>query len=486
MISLGMPLALVAGGLLASGVLALHLLAPRPPDRAPLPTARFLRAEAHTTLRFRRRPTDVPVMAARILLALLLGLLFAQPRWLPERDVGLTRIVLLDGGAGMSDTWDTAVEAALTAAQGENNARDTRVVTYAAAGLPATVVTGADTSGLRATRPADRESSYLAALRALRVTMADISTQEVEAVLVTRPRWSAWDDQFAGLRDAAWPGSLRVIAVGGPASEAQDDVTQTAAPPSPQPDDPRVAAALAALGYSFGDAARPTRDGDAGVLRFVSLEADLEIALEYARAGDTVVVHGAGDAAEPFDIASLWDAGAWPDHGNPSEVRVASRVVAVHDAAFASGRAVARGDSVELLPIVLDDGAPLASGRRTGSGCVVRFGASIEAGSSDPAYPYLLGALRDGCRSLSQGSSAAALRPPAVMALDSAALRVLEGTGSSQVAVATVGGGLGAELGLSLTRWVLLATVALALFETWLVWRRGQRHEAGIQTAAVA
>jgi hypothetical protein len=233
-ISLGAPLALVAGGLLACGVAALHLLAPRPPDRAPLPTARFLRAESRTTLRFRRRPTDVPVMAARMLLALLLGLLFAQPRWLPERDTGVTRIVLLDAGAGMSNAWDAALEAG----RRESAEGNTRVVTYATADLPTTVSSGTDTSALMATRPADHESSYLAALRALRVTLADVSTQEVEAVLITRPRWSAWDDQLAGLREAAWPGSLRVVAVGANVPEPTRDLEGAAAPPSQSPPNP--------------------------------------------------------------------------------------------------------------------------------------------------------------------------------------------------------------------------------------------------------
>ena len=469
MISLGTPFALIAGGVLACAVFVLHLLAPRPPDRAPLPTARFLREEARTTLRFRRRPTDIPVLAARMLLALLLGLLFAQPRWLPEQDAGVTRIVLLDRGAGMADAWGEALEAV----RREGAEANTRVVTYASEGLPTVISRAGDADRVEAAelatlRPADEESSYLAALRALRVTLPDVSTEDVEAVLITRPRWSAWDNQLAGLREAAWPGALRVMSVE-PPDQLNGDLVHTAASPSPMPSNPRVAAALAALGYAFGDTTT------AGALRFVASDSDLDAALVQARAGDTVVVYGSGEnEGAPSETAALWDDGAWPDSEAPSHIKVASHLLTVRQAEsapeFASGRAVSTGDSATLLPVVLDHGAPLAAARSTGAGCLVRFGAPIDAGSSDPAYPHLLRALADGCRSSSRplhGSTP----------LDSTAGAVLEGEGPSRIAVASVGIGLGR----SLTGWVLLLTLSAALLESWLVWRGGQRRAAGLQ-----
>src|SRR3712207_53890 len=108
MLTLGIPAFLVAGALAMLVPLALHLIRRRPPMRAPLPTARFLVEDPRNAVRV-SRPTDLPLLALRMLLLLLLGFALARPAWLPTPE-GTSTVVLLDRGAAMQgDGWRAAV-----------------------------------------------------------------------------------------------------------------------------------------------------------------------------------------------------------------------------------------------------------------------------------------------------------------------------------------------------------------------------------------
>ena len=85
MISSLSPGFLAAGLALAAAPVLLHLLARRPPERQPLPTARFLVEDARTFLRLQNRPTDLPLLCVRIAFALALGASFAGMTWIPAR-----------------------------------------------------------------------------------------------------------------------------------------------------------------------------------------------------------------------------------------------------------------------------------------------------------------------------------------------------------------------------------------------------------------
>ncbi|HEU0053692.1 MAG TPA: BatA domain-containing protein, partial [Longimicrobium sp.] len=111
MITFGTPAFLLAGALAALVPLALHLIRRRPPSRAPLPTARFLSDDPRTSIRV-SRPTDLLLLALRMLLLVLVGAAFARPAWLPAPD-GTSEIVLLDRSAPMAGAaWRPAVDAA--------------------------------------------------------------------------------------------------------------------------------------------------------------------------------------------------------------------------------------------------------------------------------------------------------------------------------------------------------------------------------------
>src|SRR5688500_16708223 len=88
--------------------LALHLIRRRPLGRAPLPTARFLVEDPRKAVRV-SRPTDLPLLALRMLLLLLLGFGLARPAWIPTPE-GTSTVVLLDRGSAMrGDGWRAAV-----------------------------------------------------------------------------------------------------------------------------------------------------------------------------------------------------------------------------------------------------------------------------------------------------------------------------------------------------------------------------------------
>ncbi|MEQ9401002.1 MAG: BatA domain-containing protein, partial [Longimicrobiales bacterium] len=306
MITFGAPLFLAAGAALAVGVAVLHLLAPRPPDPAALPTARFLRPDARDEVRWHRRPLDPWVLLLRMAVALLLGAVFAAPRWVPDRSEGVTRVVLLDAGREMADSWASAVDAASTETAGADGPVRTAVFDAAAwravdadawAELPApgSVAAGSDGDA------AGADGSYLNALRALRALAPTASTTEVEAVLVTRPRWGAWDAPLAALRSRAWPGTLRIVEVDAP---AEPSVTPPSAAAAPAPTSPApgvrlpagtpdaVVAALEVLGYD------PEADG-AALVWVDAWVAAAASAPGRAADGDTVVVVGPPGAGLP-------------------------------------------------------------------------------------------------------------------------------------------------------------------------------------------
>jgi hypothetical protein len=372
-------------------------------------------------------------------------------------------------------------------------------------------------AALDAGGPSPAESSYLVALRALReASLGGSVTKDVEAVLVSRPRWSAWDPQLAALRTVAWPGPIRVVDIGSPAgataasgpggpgttasgggspaggverpvsasgvepSAPASDRSQSRVATVPDPEGLHrpAAAALTVLGYEVlrsdvgGDGGEMTAAG----LRFVPSDApDLGASVGRAADGDTVVVFGAALAAatDTPDLAGLWDAGAWP------EAAVSARTLRVGRAtlALAGTEERAPGAAADTpgrrLPIAWEEGAPAAAALNVGAGCLVRFGGPLGAGSTDPDYPALIRTLADGCR---DGTGRAVADGP----LDAAATALLAGEGDAAVAVSSLGVGEGRPL----EAWLLLAVVLVALAESALVASRRRVRGSGSGRAA--
>lgn len=97
------PWLLVAGGVAALGIVALHLLTTRRPPPAPLPTARFVPDSEVRAVARAKRPTDLLLLALRALAVLAIGAAFARPV-LDAPGPRVRTIVALEWTTAVADT----------------------------------------------------------------------------------------------------------------------------------------------------------------------------------------------------------------------------------------------------------------------------------------------------------------------------------------------------------------------------------------------
>lgn len=295
MITFTAPLWFVAGALLALLPIVLHLIAPRPPARAPLPTARFLEPEARARRHLARRPRDPLLLVLRCLFLLLLAGALAGPHIVPPRS-GTADVVLLDAAVPFQDAVD-----ALRARLGE------RVVWVAFDTVARIVDSPADVT--RAAR-----SDYAVALDALTgAVTAATAADTLRAWLVTALRWGAWSHGLTSLRRSGWPGSITLVEITQP--EAPSDATSAPGSAVIRADTLRAAAlraALAALGYDV----RVEPAADALTIRVGGTTLETVPAGTRAVpplvAGDIVMPDAAGSvvAGDEGDPVAAWGDGA--------------------------------------------------------------------------------------------------------------------------------------------------------------------------------
>ncbi|HEX5727726.1 MAG TPA: BatA domain-containing protein [Longimicrobiaceae bacterium] len=455
MIVFGAPGFLLAGVLAALVPAVLHLIRRRPPSRAPLPTARFLSEDPRTSVRL-GRPSDLLLLALRVLLLLLAGTALARPAWVAAPE-GTTEIVLLDRGVARTPAeWQAAVRAARgVLLDGAGRSRGELVLfDTAAARVRRNALGAVFFDSLASSPPAGAGVRYADALRALNAAARELrGADSVRATLVSPLRWAGWDAGLAPLRRAAWPGALRLVEV--PAgAQAADSVRGSAGKRAvvvaAAGAGRFVAAALAAAGWQVErvpPGALP--EGDAYVL----LSGAPEPLLERARRGATVVFAGQAPDGVPWDFGT----GAGARGGEvwfPEGMRLEGGVERQAGRPASGARALA----------AWDDGRVAAAAAPLGSGCVVYFGAALEAGNLPLSvdFPRAVDRLARGCEPPSAESSAT---------LDAGARAVLRGGGAEVLpagAVARRSGGMG------LGRWVMAVALLAALAETWLAYfRRG-------------
>lgn len=446
MITFAAPAFLAGGALLALGPLVLHMLARTPPERRPLPTARFLEPDPRTRLRL-RRPADLLLLALRVAFLVLLGAAFARPAWVPQRDGG-GRLVLLDAGAGMAPAWEEAIAVAADRL-GEDG---TLVVFDTAARFAGN---GARTlDSLAASGPADVPSSYLAALRGLRLAGGALPVDSATAVLVTRPRWGAWSPAVPVARDAAWPARIEVAAVGAGAASA---LVPEAAQPARRAMvvdgaahalRPYAASALGALGYDVRE--------DGGEIAVVLPEPGSSRAGSDRVEGSRGVVVLGGRPVRGGDSV-------WSDPFGPREGPLPSRgrlVLADGQAMDGWGPLGGRPAAGARVVAVWEDGRAAAVAGATGDRCTAYLAAEpVAAGAAaDPAFPHLIAALADAC----VGDPAARPDGQERVPLDGGALAVLTRDSLPRGADLSA---LTGETGRPLTRILLALALVVALAE---------------------
>ncbi|HEX8390916.1 MAG TPA: BatA domain-containing protein [Longimicrobium sp.] len=456
-------LTLAAPGFLLAGILgmlvplALHLIRRRPPQRAALPTARFLSADPRNAVRV-SRPTDVPLLILRMLLLLLLGAALARPAWIPAR-AGTGTVVLLDRGASSRTEWPRAVAAAAEAVMGPEGEPRGELVLFdsTARHVPRAQLNADFFAALTRGGATTARSDLAAALRA--IPPAARGLRGADSVSV---RWisafpqSGWSSGLAPLRRAAWPGRVEMVPLRVGADSAVADSARSRRAAVVAADGGRyAAAALGALGY----AARTVAPGAASSLPedvIVVLDAPAAAQpplMDRARAGATVVF--SARAAEAVDGLPWRPSAGAPGAGTMwfgPELRLGG----------AAGRAGGTPATDARIVAAWDDGRPAAVSRRLGRGCVVVAGTALEGGELplQAEYPAALGRLARGC----EDEPRTADRP-----LDSGALSLLRGSGPGVIPASRLGA---AEGGLAFGRWLLAAALLVALLETLLAYRR--------------
>jgi hypothetical protein len=466
------PAFLLAGVLAALVPLALHLIRRRPPSRSALPTARFLSPDPRTSVRL-GQPTDLLLLALRMLLLVLAAAAFARPVWRPAAD-GTASVVLLDRGAAMAggDAWPRAIAAARQRLLGPRGEALGALVLFdsAASVVPPFRITPTLFDSLAAARPAGGAPRYAAALRAIPAAVGGLrEADSVRVALVTRPRWGGWSDGMRPLRDAVWPGAIELIDLPdldmGDGEIVADNVRAKEAIWFADALDRLAYAkpALEATGWRVRPAvpsADVVLDGARLIVAGGAVPARLAAALgSAAGAGATVVV--TASAASSLRGLIPWAGAMRVDSGGGGMWLAAGTHV--------SGAAMrVSGDAAPGAAVIAswDDGRPAAAARRLGRGCVVFAATELERGelTLDAAYPRLLDGLARGCGAPDEPSSI-----PRDTPLDAGARAVLRGSGPGVVAARTVPGwGGGGPLG----RWALAAALLAALGETFFAYGR--------------
>lgn len=468
MLTLAAPAFLLAGALAMLVPLALHLIRRRPPQRAPLPTARFLVEDARNAVRV-SRPTDLPLLALRMLLLLLLGLALARPAWLPAPR-GTSTVVLLDRSSAMrGDGWRAAVAEARASLLGAGGAARGELVMFdtAAVQVPRSRVTAELFDSLLAAQPGAAPADYAAALRAIPPAARELrGADSVRVRMISALSDRGWTPGLAPLRRAAWPGALEIARV--PIARQELDTSApaardlTSATLAARGGD-FVATALAAVGME-GPRIAPGEPLPAGAAVYVVLDPPPDAAavelLERARAGATLVV-APGAAAGPIRGALPWRGRVEVTEGGGGGAMWFGPEI---ELAGAAGRVEGGGPADGARTVAAwGDGRPAAAARRLDRGCVVFVGTALEGGELpfQAEYPAALARLARGCEA---DAVETAERP-----LDAGALAILRGRGPSALPASAAGA---AGAGTALGRWALAAAIVIALIETFLAYRR--------------
>lgn len=240
------PWPLLLASAVALGVVALHLLTTRRPPAAMLPTARFVPlAEARAVART-SRPTDLLLLALRVLAVLFIGAAFARPVF-DATGPAVRTVVMLDVSRAVADP---AAARALAATEiGEGGALV--VFDSAARELPV--------DSLDSVRPMHTAvASLSAALVVARRAAARIArgADSVRLVLVSPLVEGSLDAATPTLR-AAWPGRLELRRVAAATDTARGEPATLV---TPLDDDPLAPAVADVGGLRGGHRVRIIRD----------------------------------------------------------------------------------------------------------------------------------------------------------------------------------------------------------------------------------
>lgn len=201
MMTLAAPWALLATGVAAAVVVALHLLAWRRPSPTPLPTARFAPPSAVRAVSRDLRLSDVALLLVRVAALLLAGLALARPAWTPRR-TGTARVLVLDASRRVASVRDVA-DSARARSTGADATVWVRVDSVARVLADTSIGARADVRGVLG-------AGLVAGIRE-GVRLAK-SYESVELVVISPFAAESWDASMEALR-AQWPGAVSTVRV---------------------------------------------------------------------------------------------------------------------------------------------------------------------------------------------------------------------------------------------------------------------------------
>ena len=363
MIGFAIPWIFAMAVVAAAGVTLLHFLSVRQPRVLSLPTTRFVpEREAHAVSR-QAKPSDLLLLALRLLALLAAGAALAGVRC-GRAGTRVVHLVAIDA----SRRADSAAVLRRVAVWRAGAADDVRPTPMWVRGLhddPGAAIA----AGIRAAAAAAQQNPALADL-SLSVVMP--------ATVRSRAGWDAWRGQ--------WPGRIGVLppAAMPPAVVPRADGLTVRVVGVVRTEDDAVVAAVLARGW----APRDGNGADVTVVRSLALENGVSSSI--ADDSSTIVVH-------------------WPVGGAPRGWRVRVPTDSVGALAAAGVALVSRYGRVSSAPAVSDsvmalawwgDGEPAAVERVRGNSCVREVGIALPGGSDlllSPSADGLLEALRAPC-----------------------------------------------------------------------------------------
>jgi hypothetical protein len=191
--------------------LGLHLLAWRRPPESPLPTARFAPERPIRMVSRAVRPSDLGLLALRVLLVMLIGLALAGPVLTPRRE-GTARVVVVDrsrsAGAGpqVTNAARNVFRAGDALVLFDSAAHEIVAPTADSIETPGASVTGALSPALIvAARAAHRLAHYHDSVTI--VVVSPFTVDEIDAATASIRR--------------TWPGPLRFVRAGTPPNDTR-------------------------------------------------------------------------------------------------------------------------------------------------------------------------------------------------------------------------------------------------------------------------
>ena len=436
--SFGAPLFAWVGAALALGVIAVHLLAWRKPPASPLPTARFAPDAPVRTISAAVRPSDLVLLAIRVLVILLVSVALAGPRFV-SRARGLGRVIVVDRSHG-PEAWTSIDRVARSVyRQGDALVLFDSAAREVRSPAPDSIVTGLPTK-----ESAGMSAAMVAAIRA--ANKLQRVRDSVEIVVVSPFGSEAFDAATASIR-RIWPGTVRAMRAGTPPNDTARARPLDVRAKSGDP----VSAALALAGVSPMGAVRVVRDSTTGTDS------------AWARNGGMVVVWPGGTAPRHWQARSMADTAfgvtitAMVSASSPAG---SATVVApfVRRATPPAGRVVARWD----------DGEPAATEISLGAGCMRSVAVTVPSAGDlalTPSFRRFAAQLAGPCI----GGRTWVTVP------DSLVSRILPAAGTRDVA-RTLSAGDSAPPDSSIVSWLLGAAIAALVAE--LVVRRGVANAA--------